>query len=193
MISDFLEMCLEEKWKLISSAVLWTYNLTQSLICIQPPIEMILMFEMLHCTILLVSMTANSPQKQSVCLLVSNSTTHFTILHLCLWPFKQGLRGPGVNIWMALLKKARRPCYVATHKQIAVTNPLEINWSYSSISRGLSLGCSPKPTFTSHKTSTTAKKKYLNEILFMFVKFSDRHTRSDRWSDQSMTGKETHK
>lgn len=63
---------------------------------------MILTIKMLHCTILLVSMTANSSHKQSVCLLVSNSTTQFTIFFVCLWPFKQELHGPGVNrnIWI---------------------------------------------------------------------------------------------
>lgn len=81
------------------------------------------MFEMLHCTILPVSMTANSSQKQSVCLLVCNCTTQCTIFFLCLWLFKQGLQGPGVNMniwmasWMALRTKEGQKALLCCHPQ----------------------------------------------------------------------------
>lgn len=104
---------------------------------------------------------------EAVCLLVTNSTTDFTIFFLRLWPFKQGLHGPGVNtnIWMAPRTKAGQKtllCY-----QPLLRDKLVIffhqHWFESLLQSQTNL--------YTRKAQLQKKKKYLNEILFMFVKF----------------------
>lgn len=144
-----------EEGKLISSDVLWTsMNIWSDITTHLYSASYINDPNVWNATLHHSSCLHDSKQKQSVCLLVTN-TTHFTIFFLCLWPFKQGLLGPDVNmnIWMApKLEKARRPGYV--------TNHCWRYWSYSSTSTGLSLCYSPNPT-SLHTRKAQLKNKYI--------------------------------